>query len=278
MRGLLLVLVFISTILPAQRDTLVKGIKFHLISDTDTGTSWIQFIKANKKGETRFSGWYLEYYRDGKVKAKGHYKNGKRSDDWTRYYPGGQIAEKGFFDGGYKSDLWQSFYESGKIAWKGNFFKGIRSGFWRYYYENGQLKGMTRYRIHTEKTYKKPKEKKGFSIKVNMEFTYSVSPADSLVEYYPDGKLRTRIIYGKEGGRNGAVDYYYENGQENMHGEYANGIQTGDWTWYCPDGSVSVRKKYQPDKKDPVEVKEESSCGYSVMEPWMKWEVEKITL
>ena len=277
MRYFLVLFFLFPAFLFAQRDTLVQGIKFHLVSDSDTGISWIQF-KTGKNGKDHFRGWYLEYYRDGKVKAKGHYKNGKRSDDWTRYYPDGQIAEKGYFDNGYKSFLWQTFYPNGKMAWKGSFFKDIRSGFWRYYYEDGKLKAMTRYRIKTEKRHRKPKEKKGFSIMINVEYTYSVSPADSLVEYYPDGKLRTRIIYGKEGGMTGPVAFYYENGKPSLEGTMYFGNKIGEWIYYCPDGSVSSREKYAVDKKEPVEVKNEAACEYVIMHPWMKWEVEKITL
>jgi antitoxin component YwqK of YwqJK toxin-antitoxin module len=281
MRTLLsIVFVFCSSIfISAQRDTLVSGIKLHLVSDADTGTAWIQ-QKFNKKGQEHFRGWYVEYYRDGKLKAKGHYKNGKRSDDWTRYYPGGQIAEKGYFDGGYKSDLWQTFYENGKMSWKGSFFKNIPSGFWRYYYEDGKLKGMTRYRIHTEKTHtKKTGKTKGMSVKVNVEFTYSVSPADSLVEYYPDGKLRTRIIYGKEGGMTGHYKLYYENGKPNVEGDMYFGNKVGTWLWYLPDGSVWAQKEYtldSPSKEEPQSL--DLNPQYEHLSPWLKWEPEKITL
>jgi antitoxin component YwqK of YwqJK toxin-antitoxin module len=268
MRYLFLGLLFLSTTLFAQRDSLINGIKCHLVSENkDTGTAWIQ-QKLVKKGVTKFRGTYYEFYPGGKLKAKGYYKNGKRTEKWIRYYSSGKKAEEGYFDAGYKSDLWMTYYESGQLSWKGNFFKNIRSGYWRYYYEDGKLKAMTRYRIKTDKVIKKAKKKsKGVSFKVNKEFQYRVSPADSLVEYYPDGKLRTRIIYGKEGGLNGDADFYYENGKLNKHGKYIDGKLSGDWVRYCTSGAVFI-----PNTNTNPDV----ICFYEELNPWLKWEVEVI--
>jgi antitoxin component YwqK of YwqJK toxin-antitoxin module len=277
MRNLLIALLFVSTSLFAQRDSVISGIKFHLVAATDTGTSWIQ-QKIVKKGVTKFGGVYYEFYAGGKLKTKGYYKRGKRTGKWMYYYSSGKKSAEGYYDEGFKTELWMAYYESGVMSWKGNFFKNIRSGFWRYFYEDGKLKAMTRYRIKTESIAKKPKEAtKGMSIRVNRVITYSISPADSLVEYYPDGKLRTRIIYGKEGGLTGTYDLYYENGKKNTHGEFIDGKRSGKWEFYCVDGTLL--KIEAPSIINIPETKQEGSdvCGYVEMSPWMKWEVEIIT-
>ncbi|CAN5154678.1 hypothetical protein BH09BAC5_BH09BAC5_21700 [soil metagenome] len=281
-RYLFYTFLFFSSYLSAQRDSVIGGIKCHLISEnSDTGSAWIQKVIV-KKGKEKFNGTYFEFYPGGKLKAKGYYKNGKRYQKWIRYYADGKKSEEGYFDKGEKSDLWITYYENGQISWKGSFFKDIRSGFWRYYYEDGKLKGMTRYRIKTEKINRKPKEgdkkKKGMSVKTNVEFIYTVSPADSLVEYYPDGKLKTRIIYGKEGGLNGAFDSYYENGKSNVHGEYTAGKKSGQWNYYCENEKIFRYEKYSVGNDNPEVIQGTDTCT-SVEEclPWMKWEVEIIT-
>ncbi|MDQ3108629.1 MAG: hypothetical protein M3R17_01935 [Bacteroidota bacterium] len=278
MRILLFGLLFISSSLFAQRDSVINGIKCHLISEsTDTGTAWIQ-QKVVRKGVTKFNGVCFEIYPGGKLKAKGYYKRGKRTGKWQRFYSSGIKAEEGYFDAGYKTELWMMYFESGKLSWKGNFYKNMRSGIWRYFYEDGKLKAMTRYRIKTESITKKPKEgaKKGMSIRVNREISYSISPADSLVEYYPDGKLRTKIIYGKEGGLTGTYDVYYANGKKNTQGEFLNGKRSGDWQYYCEDGVVYKYVNYSL-VNEPKAGQGSDACAYTEMLPWLKWEIEFIT-
>jgi antitoxin component YwqK of YwqJK toxin-antitoxin module len=275
MRKLLIGLLFITSSLFAQRDTMVNRVKFHLIADSDTGTTWIQ-QKIVKKGVTKFNGVYYEFYPGGKLKAKGYYKRGKRTGKWLRYYQGGQKSEEGFFDAGFKTELWMTYYESGVMSWKGNFFKNMRSGYWRYFYEDGKLKAMTRYRVKAESVAKKPKSNvRGMSIRVNREITYSISPADSLVEYYPDGKLRTRILYGKEGGLNGVFDFYYPDGKINFHGAYTNGKESGTWIWYCTDGIKQRSINYSD--ANPANSEFGVICIHEAITPWLKWEIETIT-
>jgi antitoxin component YwqK of YwqJK toxin-antitoxin module len=287
MRYLLFCFLFFSSPIFAQRDSVINGINCHLISENpDTGSAWIQkkIVKKSKAKAadgaaifvTKFSGVYFEVYPGGKLKAKGYFKRGKRNEKWIRYYLNGQKKEEGYFDGGYKSDLWMTYYESGKMSWKGNFYKNMRAGFWRYFYESGQLKSMTRYRIKTESIAKRPKTKtKGWSFLTSREITYSISPADSLVEYYPDGKLRTRIIYGKDGGLNGAVDFYYPDGKHNLRGQYTNGKESGTWVWYCTDGVQKKTIDYSA--AAPADAAFGVVCTYEAITPWMKWQVEMIT-
>ncbi len=276
MRTFLFVCLFISSSLFAQRDSVINGIKCHLISESrDTGTVWIQRKIVNKKKNTeKFGGRYWEFYPGGKLKASGYYKNGKRDEKWIRYYQNGQRSEEGYFDNGLKSDLWMTYFESGKMSWKGNFFKNIRSGVWRYFYEDGKLKGMTRYRIKTQKIAKKPKAgvKRGIAIGAYKEVTYTISPADSLVEYYPDGKLRTRITYGHEGGLTGSYAMYYDNGTIKTRGQYSEGKKTGTWEYFCSSGTLYFKgTELNPNYTD-------GPCEFVEELPWLKWEVEQITL
>lgn len=260
----------------SQRDSLINGIKCHLISvSSDTGTSWIQ-LKIKKKTGEQFNGVYFEIYPGGKIKSKGYYKKGKRDEKWISYYQDGQTKVEGFYDEGFKSELWKEYYPSGQMSWKGNFFKDMRSGFWRYYYENGIQKSMTRYVIKAFKVVGKPKPiMKGSSIKTNIEIHYTISPADSLVEYYPDGKLKVRILYGHKGGLNGTCDYYYGNGVKSFHGQYLDGKEVGDWLYYCPDGKLFKFTRYTgvPNQAD-VRIETDQLCDITAVKPEMKWQKE----
>ncbi len=276
-RNFLITFLFLTYGLFAQRDTVINKMKCHLISDNkDTGTVWIQKKSVNK-GIEKLNGSYFEFYPGGQLKAKGFYKNGKSNDKWLRYYKNGKLSEEGYFDKGLKSDYWATYFESGQMSWKGNYFKNMRSGVWRYFYEDGKLKAMTRYRIKTESIKRKAKPgEKGISAKANVEIHYHISPADSIVEYYPDGKLRTRILYGNEGGLVGDIDFYYEDGSKNMHGKYIQGKKTSSWEWFCPNGMVYKSEKYTLGSDIP-EIKQSADvCTFKEIIPWMKWQEEII--
>lgn len=279
MRYFLFGFLFFSSTLFAQRDSTINGIKCHLIADSDTGTCWIQKNVKTKKA-AYFSGHYFEVFRDGKLKAKGFYKRGKRSNKWVFYYENGQKSVEGYYDEGLKSNLWMEYYMNGQLSWKGNFFKDMRSGFWRYYYENGVQKAMTRYLIKSSVVKgEKVKKSKGSSLKPNVEIHYTISPCDSLVEYYPNGKLKVRILYGKEGGLNGTCDYYYENGSKNFEGAFANGKKIGTWNYFCADGSLFYNIVFDASEvgnRSAVNDKIDTKCNYVEVKPEMKWEVEFI--
>ncbi|MCX6311789.1 MAG: hypothetical protein NT084_09145 [Bacteroidetes bacterium] len=275
-RILFIVTLFLSISLFAQRDSIIGSINCHLISDSsDTGTSWIQQKIKRKSGE-QFNGVYFEIYPDGKLKAKGYYKRGKRNEKWIRYYPSGQKSVEGYFDVGYKSDLWMEYYPSGQISWKGNFYKNMPSGFWRYFYENGIQKSMTRYLIKTSRVMgKATATAKGRSFKSNMETHYTISPADSLVEYYPDGKLKIRILYGHKGGLNGACDFYYANGVKSFHGQYLEGKEVGDWFYYCPDGKLFKFTRFTSvANQADVRIETDENCDVATIEPEMIWKTQ----
>ncbi len=279
MRTFLFACLFISSSLFAQRDSVINGIKCHLVAkSSDTGTTWIQRKIINKKKNTeKFNGRYWEFYPGGKVKASGYYKNGKRDEKWIRYYPNGKKSEEGYFDKGFKSNIWMTYFESGKMSWKGNYFKNMRAGVWRYFYEDGKLKGMTRYRVKTQKIAKKPKSgvKRGISVGAYKEITYTISPADSLVEYYPNGKLRTRIIYGHEGGLTGSYAMYYDDGTIKVRGQYLDGKKTGTWEYFCSSGALFYKTELI--EPSPLRI-EDGPCEFGEELPLMKWEVEQITI
>jgi antitoxin component YwqK of YwqJK toxin-antitoxin module len=280
MRPLFFILFFISVSAAAQRDTIIAGRRCHLIADSDTGTSWIQMTIHTKKFGDQFRGAYFEFYKSGRIKVQGFYKLGKRSDKWIGYYEDGNKSFEGYFSKGYKSDLWMEYFPGGHLSWKGNFFKNMRSGFWRYYYENGKLRSMTRYEIHTRvESVPAPPRSKGASIRVNKKIFYTITPCDSLVEYYQDGTLKIRFSYGHHGGLNGKVQYFYSNGAKNREGMYVDGKAAGVWKYFCTDGKEYKNVTYGSDgnaETSQLDNSEAKDCVYVEIQPEMKWQPEEI--
>jgi antitoxin component YwqK of YwqJK toxin-antitoxin module len=261
--------------LSAQRDTIIAGLKCHLYLDNDTGTAWIQKVIVNKKTGKQFSGSYFEFYKSGRLKVKGYFKAGKRSDKWEGFYEDGNKFFTGYYDEGYKSDLWMKYFDAGVMSWKGSFFKDMRAGFWRYFYENGKLKMMTRYEIktHIDKG-EKVKDGKGSSLQRNVKIYYTISPCDSLVEYYQDGTLKIKMAYGHHGGLNGKVEYFYPSGLKNLEGMYSEGKKTGTWNYFCLDGTIAKSFIYDENgniKSQTSNNPDATKCVYVEIQPQMLW-------
>ncbi len=272
------VLFFNSFSISAQRDSILYGIRCYMVSESkDTGTVWIQQNIKTKHGLV-FNGRYFELFANGKLKINGNYKKGARTGKWIGYYETGQKSFVGYYDNGLKSDLWMKYFPHGQLAWKGSFFKDMHAGFWRYYYENGLLKAMTRYLIKSRAvTGKKIAKLNQFSFFPNLTYNYIISPADSLVEYYPDGKLKIRFLYGQSGGLNGICNSYYSTGKENFSGAYTNGQKSGLWNYYCSDGIIYQNIQFNT-KTLPLISNTDSNaelhCLYLEILPEIKWEKE----
>lgn len=67
-----------------------------------------------------------EKYEDSVLVARGSYKNGKKTGNWTYWYPNGQIREEGHFRKGEKDGMWVQWYKDGEVMWKGVWDMGER--------------------------------------------------------------------------------------------------------------------------------------------------------
>ena len=91
------------------------------------------------------SGYWKQYYANGKLMKEGNYSNGQLSGNWIFYYPSGIKKEEGNYQNNIKSGNWTYYYESGILSSEGNYANGNKEGQWSYYNTDGSLNNTTYY-------------------------------------------------------------------------------------------------------------------------------------
>ena len=67
------------------------------------------------------NGLFIEYYKNGGIKAKGKYKGAKMHGKWEFYRMDGSLMRSGSFTNGKQSGLWTTFDSKGKKIKESNF-------------------------------------------------------------------------------------------------------------------------------------------------------------
>lgn len=77
-------------------------------------------------------------------------------------------------------------------------------------------------------------------ITLGMAASCSKGLEKEIVSSWPDGSAQKVFYYKTAGGvrEKVAEDRFYENGQQEMHGEYKNGVQHGHWTYWFENGKI----------------------------------------
>ena len=105
------------------------------------------------KKEPIKNGLHESFYKNGQLKFRGNYNNGKRDDLWEEFHENGNLHQKGNYKDGKRDGLWEVFYSisnnnpfvlHGQLMYRGN-------------YENGQLKKT--------RVYKNPRTKETLELK-----------------------------------------------------------------------------------------------------------------
>jgi antitoxin component YwqK of YwqJK toxin-antitoxin module len=106
----------------------------------DTAKFAIPYAYYNINGYTQF------YYPNSYVlSCEGNYQNGTPSGYWKQYYANGRMMKEGNYSNGQLSGYWKFYYASGQINEEGNYQNNIKSGTWKYYYPNGQISSQGDY-------------------------------------------------------------------------------------------------------------------------------------
>jgi len=86
-----------------------------------------------------FTGSSTEYYKQGQVKNKRSYKNGKDNGESIYYFQNGNIWTITRYRGGKLNGESINYYENGQVERKINYKDDVFDGISIYYYENGQI-------------------------------------------------------------------------------------------------------------------------------------------
>lgn len=87
-----------------------------------------------------YSGYFIDYYLNGKKQGEGNLLNGKLKGKRTLYDLNGQISDIVYYENGVPNGTEERFYKDGTLMQKGEFENGKEIGIWEMYHPNGQLK------------------------------------------------------------------------------------------------------------------------------------------
>lgn len=162
------------------------------------------------------SGYYrLHDPTTGVVLLEGRVVNGRMVGKWLSRRANGSRQQESLYEGEQRLLLW---------AWdpQGNPMVAEGTGEYVERDESGQL------------AYRAPFEQGRLSGTVTL--------------YYPDGSVLQSVQYAA-GRQHGRVERYFVSGQKAVEGRMENGLEVGEWTWWCEDGSVESIADFVEGKK-----------------------------
>lgn len=226
---------------------------------------------------------YSSYERDDSIMVfeycESITKSGKANGNYVAYTGSGVLMEEGRFRKGRKVGEWISYFPDGKIEHIGSYKKGHANGNWTWFHPNGVVRGKARY-VQTREI----KKIKVASIRQTQFWTpkryypwfkieIHTVPVDSVVEYYPDSKLKVRMRFDAHGTYVDSTEYFYPSGQRNCVQYWKDNLGVGCWKYYCTDGTLNRCENNEPHQPDVCACSDEIyiECEYydvTIGIPW----------
>ncbi|MCG8473973.1 MAG: hypothetical protein MI784_00595 [Cytophagales bacterium] len=187
-------------------------------------------------------GKYIAYYRNGKIKTKGYYKNNKPALVWREFYESGQVKSEARLAEGVINGLSVVFYESGEIRCKKSYREGMLEGLWSEFYQSGTIKAAGYYKAGKrfgdwfyfgENNLAAKKE------------TYAGNRV--MVEnYYRDVSKQVQsrglVVNGK---KDSTWTYWHRNGAVRAKGRMVAGARQGDWSFFSDMGLLAAKGNFE---------------------------------
>ena len=80
----------------------------------------IKFVGSFDENNRR-TGYWEEYWDNGKLCSKGKYLNGLRYGYWGEYWYNGNVSLKGYYKNGKADGYWEFYHANGKLWYRGNY-------------------------------------------------------------------------------------------------------------------------------------------------------------
>jgi len=80
------------------------------------------------------------YHRDGKIKGKGFYKNGKKEGSWKYWFDNQRVRSSLFYKNGEEEGIQETWHENGQKRSRKQYLDGRAHGEWEAWYSNSQKK------------------------------------------------------------------------------------------------------------------------------------------
>lgn len=228
------------------------------------------YINDEAKGE------YLVYYPDGQLKQKLNFINNQLSGTIYTYYPDGSKQWVYPFVAGKKTGRTEEYSSCGMLTNSNTldadvdngpgFYNNFSEGFTREFnYVNDTVAGNMTEKWLTGQPKQESTFEKGFyngsyktwypTGKPESEGTYSAGvKTGRWVNYHPNGKVMDEAELNDQGNYTGEYRTYDRQGRPATSGkEYTNGVLTGSFVRYFPEGNQQVVQTYVADTLQKVE-------------------------
>jgi len=216
------------------------------------------------------------FYPTGNVNFEINYKDGAKQGDAYEYsedgilisifeYRYGNIVDRErinrYDNAGLKNGTWKEFYESGSVKSEITYEHGVIDGYLKEYSKEGKITKSERYLngelvvVSTDTVTNEAKAEiktqyyDSGKIKDSGSFTEKNIPIGIHREYNEDGTIKNSVTYdelgiklsdgieNEEGIKTGKWIYYYPNGQVASTGEYKNNKKSGVWKYFYENGN-----------------------------------------
>lgn len=192
----------------------------------------------NEQG--RKIGSWTDLYSTGEIRAKGNYKDNKRSGAWTYYFILGGVEQKGRFERGRFHGLWMWYYPNGNTWREESYFNGREDGLFIEYDSNGRILEKGDY-ISGERDGEwiyqvGDHEERG---------AYVIGLREGIWKYfYSDGRVKYEGSYS-QGNPDKRHKYYYQSGVLKEEQYYVMGIREKNWKKYDEEGNLVMTLSYK---------------------------------
>jgi|GEM_PF-2283580 len=180
------------------------------------GKPKLHWIRDEATGALSFQ----KYYRDGKVKETGTYREGVLDGPYQEFYGNGQLALEMTFVQGQESGPYKKFFADGSPKEFGQYAHGKLEGELKTYYESGQFHQRVYF-------------KKGLLEGVAKT-------------YFPSGNLKEEANYS-DGELDGFFRSFHEEGNLQFTVNYQMGQRQGDFTTYDKNGRLESQGAFSQD-------------------------------
>ncbi len=213
-----------------------------------SSSGWVLYKGIiDRKGKRQ--GDWTYFYKSGKVKSTGKYKNNRRVGEWEFFYENGKTEQVGKYDKrGRTTGLWMWYYNNGNVLREEEFENGKENGRMIEYARNGDIvaKGSYIEGVKEGEWYYNV----GDEIQ---EGKYKADYKDGLWKhYFPDKTLKFEGSY-VDGEEQGKHKYYYANGKLKMEGEFSMGKRHNTWKFYDEQGQLRTTISYRFDEEVKID-------------------------
>jgi antitoxin component YwqK of YwqJK toxin-antitoxin module len=219
------------------------------LKDKGYGLRYEWYYKDGSRADGISKGWH----RNGQLKSKETYKDGKKEGKWISWYPNGQKEWERMMKSGERDGLVTEWYENGEKRSEGTYKDGKEYGLFFKWHENRKVKSQITY----HEGYRIGEWSEWYS-NGNKSFERICKDEIKLCIFYsPDGKESSearfftypKIINNKlieiPHYLDGVEIRWHENGQKRLVKSWKNGEKDGKWTKWHENGTVGQEILYK---------------------------------